>query len=182
LNIASSIRGVVLEHTNMRKIVLVVIGLLCLPAFALAKTAKLTPADTVAALDFPDSWKISNIKRGLQAKSPDEEVYVWAELVPPDEVDTVQKEHDAYFEKQKVTISQAEPDGKEVDGRKWAFITPKATYKGEPTIIRYIIINPKVASGKIVVFTYWASPEGDKNYDKEMDGVINSLRASLASN
>jgi predicted Zn-dependent protease len=166
----------------MRKIVLVVAALLCFPAFALAKTAKLTPADTVASLDFPDSWKISNIKRGLQAKSPDEAVYVWAELVPSDEVNTVQKEHDDYFEKQKVTMSKAEPDGKEVDGRQWAFINPQATYNGKPTVIRYVIINPKVASGKIIVFTYWASPEGDKNYDKEMDGVINSLRVSIAKN
>ena len=94
----------------------------------------------------------------------------------------LQKEHDEYFEKQKVTMAKADPDGKEVDGRKWAFITPQATYQGKPTVIRYIIINPKVPSGKIIVFTYWASPEGDKNYDKEMDGVINSLRASLAKN
>jgi hypothetical protein len=78
-------------------------------------------------------------------------------------------------------MSKAEPDGKEVDGRKWAFIEPKATYQGKPTVIKYII-NPKVPSGKIVVFTYWASPEADKNYDKEMDGVINRLRASLAKN
>jgi hypothetical protein len=166
----------------MRKLVFAVAALLCLPGIALAKSAKLTPDDTVAVLDFPDSWKVSTIKRGLQAKSPDEEVYVWAELVSSDQVDTVQKEHDIYFEKQKVTVSQADPDGKEVDGRKWAFITPKATYNGKPTVIRYIIINPKVTSGKIIVFTYWASPEGDKNYDKEMDGVINSLRASIAKN
>jgi hypothetical protein len=166
----------------MRKIVLVVAALLCFPAIGLAKSVKLTPADTVATLDFPDSWKISNIKRGLQAKSPDEEVYVWAELVPAADVDTVQKEHDDYFEKQKVTMSKAEPDGKEVDGRNWAFITPQATYNGKPTVIRYVIINPKLPSGKIIVFTYWASPEGDKNYDKEMDGVINSLRTSIAKN
>jgi hypothetical protein len=166
----------------MRKLAFALAALLVFPAIGFAKSAKLTPDDTVAVLDFPDSWKISNIKRGLQAKSPDEEVYVWAELVPSDEVDTAQKEHDDYFEKQKVTMSKAEPDGKEVDGRKWAFITPNATYKGKPTVIRYIIINPKVASGKIIVFTYWTSPEGDKNYDKEMDGVINSLRASIAKN
>ncbi|HEU0148360.1 MAG TPA: hypothetical protein VFR21_15985 [Bradyrhizobium sp.] len=166
----------------MRKLLFAVAALFWLPLFAEAKTAKLTPADAVASLDFPDSWKIASIRRGLQAKSPDEEVYVWAELVPANEVDTVQKEHDEYFKKQKVTMAKADPVGKEVDGRKWAFIDPQSTWKGKPTVIRYIIIDPKVASGKIVVFTYWASPEGDKNYDKEMDGVLNSLRASLAQN
>jgi hypothetical protein len=60
----------------MRKLVLAVAALLCLPSLALAKTAKLTPAETVASLDFPDSRKISSIKRGFQAKWPDEEVYV----------------------------------------------------------------------------------------------------------
>jgi hypothetical protein len=164
----------------MRKLVFAVAAFLCLPLLADAKTAKLTPADTVASLDFPDSWKISSIKRGIEAKSPDEEVYVWAELVPSDEVDAVQKEHDKYFEKQKVTMTKADPVAKDVDGRQWAFIEPQSTWKGKPTLVKYIIINPKVASDKIIVFTYWASPEGDKNYDKEMDGVINSLRASLA--
>jgi predicted Zn-dependent protease len=163
----------------MRKLVLLA-ALLCLPGMVFAKSAKLTADETIAVLEFPDSWKISNIKRGLQAKSPDEEVYVWAELVPSDEVNTVQKEHDDYFEKQKVTMAKADPVPKEVDGRKWAFIEPQSTWKGKPTVVKYIIINPGVASGKIVVFTYWASPEGDKNYDKEMDGVLNSLRASLA--
>jgi hypothetical protein len=165
----------------MRKLALIAV-LLCLPSLALAKSAKLTPDDTVAVLEFPDSWKISTIKRGFQAKSPDEEVYVWAELVPSDEIDTIQKEHDDYFEKQNVTMSKAEPLGKEIDGRKWAFVDPQATWKGKPTIVRYIIINPNVTSGKTVVFTYWASPEGAKNYDKEMDGVINSLKISIAKN
>jgi predicted Zn-dependent protease len=164
----------------MRKLVFAVAAFLCLPLLAEAKTAKLTPADTVASLDFPDSWKISNTKRGIEAKSPDEEVYVWAELVPSDEVDAVQKEHDKYFEKQKVTMAKADPVTKDVDGRQWAFIEPQSTWKSKPTLVKYIIINPKVASDKIIVFTYWASPEGNKNYDKEMDGVINSLRASLA--
>lgn len=166
----------------MRKLVFAVAAFLWFPLLADANSAKLTPADTVATLDFPDSWKISKIKRGIEAKSPDQEVYVWAELVPSDEVDAVQKEHDAYFEKQKVTMAKADPVAKDVDGRQWAFIEPQSTWKGKPTLVRYIIINPKVASDKIIVFTYWASPEGDKNYDKEMDGLINSLRASLAKN
>jgi uncharacterized protein YbaA (DUF1428 family) len=108
----------------MRKIVFAVVALVCLPGLASAKTAKLTPAETVASLDFPDSWKISSIKRGFQAKSRDEEVYVWAELAPAQEIDAVQKEHDGYFEKQKVTMSKADPVGKEIDGRKCAFVDP----------------------------------------------------------
>ncbi|MFL5478409.1 MAG: hypothetical protein ACJ79X_05275 [Gemmatimonadaceae bacterium] len=168
----------------MRKLVFAVAAFLWFPLLADANSAKLTPADTVATLDFPDSWKISNIKRGIEAQSPDQEVYVWAELVPSDEVDAVQKEHDAYFEKQKqkLTMAKADPVAKDVDGRQWAFIEPQSTWKGKPTLVTYIIINPKVASDKIIVFTYWASLEGDKNYDKEMDGLINSLRASLAKN
>jgi hypothetical protein len=166
----------------MRKFAFAVAALLCLPGIAVAKTAKLTPDDTVASLEFPDSWKVTTIKRGLQGKSPDEEVYVWAELVPADQIDAVQKEHDDYFEKQKVTMAKADPVPTEVDGRKWAFIEPKATWKGKQTVIRYIIISPKTNGDKIIVFTYWASPEADKNYDKEMDGVISSLKASLAKN
>ncbi|GAC1564054.1 MAG: hypothetical protein NVS2B5_29890 [Beijerinckiaceae bacterium] len=144
----------------MNKLLIGCLALFLIPGVALAKTKKLTAADPVATMNFPDSWKITDIKRGFQAKSPDDEVYVWAELIAPGDVDTVQKEHDDYFAKQKVTMAKAGPEGKEVDGRKWAFITPKATYKGDPTVVRYIIINPKAAGGKLVIFTYWASPEG----------------------
>ena len=113
----------------MRTLVLALAALLCLPGIGFAKSAKLTQEDNVATLEFPDSWKISNIKR---AKSPDEEVYVWAELVPADQIDTVQKEHDAYFEKQKVTMTKAEPDGKEVDGRKWASSSRRRPIRASP--------------------------------------------------
>ncbi|HZY14219.1 MAG TPA: hypothetical protein VFE89_15970 [Beijerinckiaceae bacterium] len=43
----------------------------------------------------------------------------------------MQKEHEGYFEKQKVTMSKADPVGKEIDGPKCAFVDPDATYKGK---------------------------------------------------
>lgn len=39
------------------------------------------------------------------------------------------------------------------------FHRAEGDHQSKPTIIKYIIINPKVPSGKIIVFTYWASPK-----------------------
>lgn len=165
---------------SMRWIIFAAFCLLFAPTLAAARDVNVGIEETIATAAFPNSWKVSGIKRGIQAKSPDGEVYVWIESVPDAEIKTVQKEHNEYFAKQAVAMTDDAPvNGKEVDGRKWAFIEPKATWKGKPTVIRYIVINPGHPSGKTIIVTYWASPEGDKSYDAEMNRMLDSLRASL---
>jgi hypothetical protein len=157
------------------------VALFAVPAFA--RDVKVTADETIVTVQFPDAWEISDVKRGIQANTPDEEIYVWIETVPQDATATLQKEHDDYFEKEGVKITSPNPPMKaaEIDGHKWAFIEPQATYEGEPTVIRYIIINPGHPSGKLIVFTYWASAEGDKAADPEMNKILDSLKASIAS-
>ena len=164
---------------SIRWIIFAAVCFILVPALTQARDVNVGPEEKIATVSFPDSWKVSGTKRGVQAKSPDDEVYVWIETVPDAEINTLQKEHNDYFAKQGVTMKEAPVNGKEVDGHKWAFIEPKATWKDKPTVIRYIVINPGHPSGKTIVFTYWASPEGDKNYDAEMNKALDSLRASL---
>lgn len=143
---------------------------------ALAGPLTLTAADPVATVTIPDEWTGRKITRGLEIKTPDEEVYLWFELIAPGEIDSVQKEHNTYFEKEGVTVTGASETKKaEVNGRAWSFTELAATNKDGPSIIRYVAINPNLASGKIIMMTYWASPEGDKTHDAAMTKLIEGI-------
>lgn len=143
---------------------------------AMAGAVAITAAEPVAVVTIPDSWAQSKIDRGVQIKTPDEEIYVWFELVPADQLDALQKEHDAYFAREGVKFTGAtETLTREINGRPWSFTELKATSSDGPSIVRYLAINPKVASGKIIMMTYWASEEGHVKHDKAMQALIDSI-------
>jgi len=161
----------------------------CALAFALAAFAaplavlpahagalQLTEADPVAVVTVPDSWPNSKIARGIEIKTPDDEIYLWFELVPPGEIDALQKEHNGYFDKEGVTITgSSETVKSEVKGKAWSFTELKAKSKDGDSIIRYIAINPNVPSGKIIMMTYWASLDGHKEHDAAMSKIMDSI-------
>lgn len=143
---------------------------------AQAKQLAITSAEPVAIVTIPDAWSGTKIARGLEIKTPDDEVYLWFELIAPADMPAVQKEHDGYFEKQGVTITGASETTKvEVKGRPWSFTELKATSGDGPSIIRYIAINPGVQSGKIILATYWASPGGEKIHDAAMQALFEGM-------
>lgn len=143
---------------------------------AMAGALQITEADPVAVVTVPDAWTTAKVKRGVEIRTPDEEIYIWFELVAPGEIDTLQKEHNSYFEKEGVTITGASETMKqEVNGKAWSFTELKAKSKDGDSIIRYIAINPNLASGKIIMMTYWASPEGDKEHDAAMKALVDSI-------
>ncbi|MDU0341518.1 hypothetical protein [Bosea rubneri] len=143
---------------------------------AMAGALSITDADPVAVVTIPDAWTSSKIARGVEIKTPDDEIYLWFELVAPGEIDTVQKEHNGYFDKEGVTITGASETMKqEVNGKAWSFTELKAKSKDGDSIIRYIAINPNVPSGKIIMMTYWASLDGHKEHDAAMKKLIDSL-------
>lgn len=158
-------------------LMLALAGGVVLPASpSLAGALSITEADPVAVVTIPDDWTSAKISRGIQIKTPDEEIYVWFELIAPGEMDAVQKEHNAYFDKEGVTITGAtETMKQEVNGRAWSFTELKAKTSDGDSIIRYVAINPNVASGKIIMMTYWASVEGDKEHDAAMNKLVKSI-------
>lgn len=143
---------------------------------AVAGALQITDADPVAIVTVPDAWTTAKIKRGVEIKTPDDEIYLWFELVAPGEIETLQKEHNGYFDKEGVTITGASETVKqEVKGKAWSFTELKAKSKDGDSIIRYIAINPNVPSGKIIMMTYWASLDGHKTHDAAMSAIMDSI-------
>ena len=142
----------------------------------MAKTIKVTPANPVAIVDIPDDWKVVDTKRGFGVKSPDEEVFLWIETFTPDQRASVVAEHERYFKRQGVQIT-GEP---KVDTRSDPTVSIRATdlpatWKGEPTVLRYLAIDLHLPSQTQILLSYWASPDGDQEHNDAMDKIIASF-------
>ena len=50
-----------------------------------------------------------------------------------------------------------------------------ATWKDEPTVLRYLAIDLHLPSQTQILLSYWASPDGDREHDDAMDKIIASF-------
>lgn len=146
---------------------------------ASALTVTLTAKDPIVTIDFPSKWKVDEIKRGVEAKSPDEEVYLWFEIFAPAEYDALVNEHKTYFDKQGVKITgEAKVFNNEENGVHVKFTDFPSTWKGAPTVLRYVAFDLGLPSQKQVLMSYWASPEGDKKHDAAMRALLKSIKTA----
>jgi hypothetical protein len=159
---------------------LTIAAFLALSTVALAKPVKVVPGDPPISVDIPSSWEVTEIKRGIQAKTDDEEVFLWFESYVPAQFETLLAEHNTYFKEQGVTITgEPQAQSKEFPTYFLKFSDYPATYEAKPTVLRYVSVVMKDESRKHLLMSYWASPEGDKQYDADMNKIMDSLRGSV---
>ena len=141
-----------------------------------AETFSIGPGKGFAKITIPDAWKPKEIDRGLEARSPDEEVYIWAEAFTDETIQTVMTEHEAYFTKQGVQVTgQAKIVELTRNGLKMKALDVPATWKGIKTVLQYVMIEAGLPSGQKLLLTEWASPEGDKMHDPVTTAILNSV-------
>jgi hypothetical protein len=161
----------------MRNAAFIMMFMACAP-LARAETMEVRPSAPVAKFDIPDTWKTTRIHRGIEAVSADSEVYFWIESYKPDEFDQIIAEHNEYWKKQGVVITSSDEEKHQENGSEVSMTTEHATWKGDPTVLYYIEFHLGLPSKSNIVLTYWASPEGDKEYQKEVGDVISSLKVT----
>lgn len=150
---------------------------ICFGSVASAKTWFVTPGDPIATIEFPDNWTVGEIKRGLEIKSNDEEVFLWIEIYRPSAYAAVVREHERYFQSQGVRIiGEPTQQSSREDGVSIKYTDFPATWQGKPTVLRYLAIDLGLPSGKEILMSYWASPEGDKKHSAAMDRVLDSFK------
>ena len=52
---------------------------------------------------------------------------------------------------------------------------PDATWKGDPTVLRYSSIGPFGPHKEMVLVTYWASPSGDKEFGGSIQKMVSDI-------
>jgi hypothetical protein len=136
------------------------------------------PDAPVAKFTIPDSWKISRIDRGIQAISKDEEVDFWIEVYKPNDFKQILAEHDAYWKEQGVEIASRDSQTHIESGQTMTITNEHATWNGKPTVLYYVEFKLGLPSQSNIVFTYWASPEGNDTFRKEVGAVLSSLKVT----
>ncbi len=145
---------------------------------AQAETMEVRPSAPIAEFAVPDDWRSSRIERGIQEISADGEVYFWIEAYTPDEFEQILAEHNAYWKEQGVVIGSSDSQTRRENGQEMTMTTEHATWKGAPTVLYYIEFQLGLPSHSNIVFTYWASPDGDKAFHKEVGDVLGSLKVT----
>jgi len=161
----------------MRSVVSIILMLL-FSVVAYAGTMEVRSNEPVAEFTIPDDWKTSRIGRGIEAISKDEEVYFWIEAYKPEEFQQILAEHNDYWKEQGVSITSSDEEKHQENGKEVMITTEHATWKGMPTVLYYVEFQLGLPSRSNIVFTYWASPDGDKTFQKEVGDVLASLKVT----
>ena len=158
------------------------VAITVLLGFSLPAHAKSVTMNDIT-IELPDTFEVSDSKRGLKAQSSDKEVDLWIETYKDGEFDTVVDEYTKYFAKNEVVTSD-EPVTTQTTGPSQHAVEimdyKNATWKGKPTVLRYVNVGPLGSENKHVLFTLWASPSGDDAHGKEVDACGNSVEVTYA--
>jgi hypothetical protein len=160
----------------MKKLLLAAVIAVAVPALAFAKTSKIPDDDTVAIVTIPDAWDIHEIDAGVEATSPDSEVYLAVEAAPAKDVNQTAIDAVKWLAKQGVTIDASSMKQKEIkiNGMEAVDLSWDGKDKDGPTKVSVTLV---VASAKkVLVLTYWASPDGEKANEKDLMAIAGSIK------
>ena len=160
----------------MKKLSLALLFALALVAPSFAKTFKIPEEGSFASITIPDDWKSKEIDNGVESQSADDEVYFAVEATDAKGMDKAIEEAVKYLQGQGVTVDDKtlkQSEGK-INGMDGVDITWKGKDKEGDAIISLTILAAK--KEKMLLITYWASPEGTKKHDKELGAILQSIK------
>lgn len=164
----------------MKKLILSLAALAALAIPAFAKEYKLPKEDSVFSIKFPDKWTVTYEDESVDALSPDEAVEIYAQT---DDAETIEDSVTAsikYLDEQGVKLkldTQKETDG-EHNGMKTGSLVWKGTDKDGDCTVSLVFIQ--VTEETTITLIYWATDEMVKKHEKDINGVLESMKPVVA--
>lgn len=151
--------------------------LLCCVSPCPAKEFKLPAEKPVASIDIPDAWSPAAIQKGYQMQTTDQAIYLSVETTAtPTEMTAIIDQTDALLKSHKVVLNK--PGMRDNKFTLNGLPAEELLYNGHdedgPTMVSITFVTIGKAA---VVFTYWASVEGNKKHQAELGKILNSLHA-----
>jgi len=144
---------------------------------ALAATFNIPDTSPLATVTVPDQdWKATKIDRGIELETSDDEVYLAIEAVELKDLKQIVAQAMVVLQRGGVTIdasTEKQVSGKLL-GHQYDDIGWKGKDKDGDVMIHLGVLT--VNAGNAIMFTYWASPDGDKQYDPVIKKIIESLK------
>ncbi len=152
-------------------------GLVAVGPPALAGTFKLPEKKPLVSLTIPDSWKPEMIDKGVEGQSADGGVFLSAEITRTEkDMNSIIDDTLAMLKESKVTLSKA--SRKETKSYINGLAADELLYEGKdergPTTVSITFVSVKDA---VLVFTYWVTPEGEKQHEQELNALVQSIKA-----
>jgi hypothetical protein len=160
----------------MRKMMMAAV-LSCLVAMpVMAKTYGLPDANPAVSVTLPNSWKPTEVEKGVEATSPDGETYVALETATAKGMETLIDEDIKFLTEQGVVIDKStqQTHDSTVNGIQVSFLRWSGKDKDGPTNVTLGIFG--VTGNLVLLMTAWSSPEGEKLYDKEISSIVSSIK------
>lgn len=154
--------------------ILALTAVLALPSFG--KTYKLPKDEPLCSIDFPKSWTVKVEDEALDANSDDEEIYINIEVNDGDSIEGAIDETFGYLKKNKVIVdkkTQKQTEGK-LNGMDMVDFSWDGKDADGPTKVSLTIVQ--VNKKKALLILYWASPEGEKKHQADLEAIIKSLK------
>ena len=148
-----------------------------LTAPALAGTYTIPEDKPAATVDVPDKgWTATKIARGIEVSDEDDEVYLAIEGVDGNNAEAITAGAVIYLARGGVNIdasTKTEKEGK-MNGFPVYDIGWKGKDKDGEVLVHLTIVSITPQQG--ILFTYWASPKGDKENDDAITAMIKSIK------
>lgn len=164
----------------MKKLILSLAALAALTIPLIAKEYKLPKEGGVFSITFPDKWTVTYEDESVDALSPDEAVEIYAQTDDAETIEESVKESVKYLTEQGVELdidSQKETDG-EHNGMKMGSLVWKGKDKDGDCTVSLVFLQ--VTEETTITLIYWATDEMVKKHQKDINGVIESMKPVTA--
>jgi hypothetical protein len=135
------------------------------------------PSDApVASVTFPMSWESEETDTGVQGTSPEDAVYVSADLADGKSVDKAVSDSVDFLVKNGVDIDADSAKNTEgtVNGMSSYFVDWSGKDKDGPVSVGLaaVVMNEKT----ILVLTYWGSKDGEDKFGDDVKSIVQSIK------
>ena len=132
----------------------------------------------LASIALPDDWKAEEYSEGegVEAVSADGEVYIAIETTEAEDVEDAMKEAAEYLATKDVVFDESSM--KQTQQKINDMEVVNVTWDGEdndgPAKISLAVVS--VTGERGLLFVYWASPDGEKKHQEELNKISQSIR------
>lgn len=161
---------------TMKQLILSVAVIAALTLTGAAKTYNLPEEETLATIEIPDSWETDQTDDGIETTSKDGGVYFYAEVTDADNVAEAMEEGVKYLKEKGVTVNDSSMKKQQGKLKDMDVVDISWDGKDKDGEAKVSLMVVSITNDKGVLFVYWASPEGEKANQADLEKIVQSLK------
>ena len=160
----------------MKRIILAcaIAAIMGTPAFA--KSFAIPSENPVATVVLPDDWNADEIDTGVEVTSKDDEVYMAFETVKASSAEEALNEGLDYLKAKGVKLDESSMKQQEMNINGMKGIAVNFTGKDKDGDAEISLILLGASKDRLVMLTYWSSPEGAKANGDTLNKIADSIK------